>query len=53
MMSDTIKKPSKTIWQRLNSFIIRVGYLRAAGEMQRAGYPEIAKNLIEQAKKQD
>ncbi len=53
MMSASIQKPNKTFWQKVNSFIIRVGYLRAAGEMQRLGYAEIARGLVQKAKEQD
>jgi len=29
---------------------MRLGYLRAAGELQRTGYPELAEKLYKQAK---
>lgn len=53
MMASATQQSTKTFWQKVNSFIIRVGYLRAAGEMQRLGYAEIARGLVQKAKKQD
>jgi hypothetical protein len=38
---------------RFNKYTTRLGYLRAAREMQRQGYPEFAAKLLKQAQKLD
>lgn len=34
---------------RFNNFIVRLGYYRAAGELQRMGYVKLADNLKREA----
>ena len=42
-----------SIWNRINRWFCKIGYLRAARELERMGHTQIANNLLKQMKSED
>lgn len=51
VMNNTDQAINGSFWNRFHRFIIRMGYLRAAGELHRMGRSDLAKNLEAEAKR--
>jgi hypothetical protein len=41
-----VVNPLHIFWKRIERVLLIIGYSRAAAELARMGYPEIAKDLI-------